>query len=111
MVGLFPFFEASPQICDSLCHAYSLAMKLLTSPPGRGCQYLQSSSQDVAQNFYSSRVHAQSLSRVQLFATPWTVAHQAPLSMGFFQARTLEWVAVSNFTTALQEELKVLDYA
>ena len=26
---------------------------------------------------------ALSLSRVQLFATPWTVAHQAPLSMGF----------------------------
>ena len=24
-----------------------------------------------------------SLSRVQLFATPWTVVHQAPLSMGF----------------------------
>ena len=24
-----------------------------------------------------------SLSRVQLFATPWTVACQAPLSMGF----------------------------
>ena len=26
---------------------------------------------------------AQSLSRVRLFVTPWTVAHQAPLSMGF----------------------------
>ena len=25
----------------------------------------------------------QALSRVQLFVTPWTVAHQAPLSMGF----------------------------
>ena len=25
----------------------------------------------------------QSLSRVQLFATLWTIAHQAPLSMGF----------------------------
>ena len=25
----------------------------------------------------------QSLRHVQLFATPWTVAHQAPLSMGF----------------------------
>ena len=25
----------------------------------------------------------QSLSRVQLFVTPWTVAYQAPLSMGF----------------------------
>ena len=46
---------------------------------------------------------------VRLFVTPWTVAHQAPLSMGFsrweywsgssvhgiLQARTLEWVAVS----------------
>ena len=28
-------------------------------------------------------VNAQSLSRVQLLVTPWTVAHQAPLSMGF----------------------------
>ena len=27
--------------------------------------------------------HAQELSRVQLFGTLWTVAHQAPLSMGF----------------------------
>ena len=27
--------------------------------------------------------------------TPWTVAYQAPLSMGFFQARILEWVAIS----------------
>ena len=26
---------------------------------------------------------AQSLSRVQFFATPWTVTHQAPLSVGF----------------------------
>ena len=28
-------------------------------------------------------VHVQLLSHVQLFAIPWTVAHQAPLSMGF----------------------------
>ena len=28
-------------------------------------------------------VHAQLLSRVQLFVAPWTVAHQAPLSVGF----------------------------
>ena len=26
--------------------------------------------------------------------TPWTVAHQAPLSMGILQARILEWVAM-----------------
>ena len=31
---------------------------------------------------------------VQFFATPWTVAHQAPLSMGILQAGILEWVAM-----------------
>ena len=31
----------------------------------------------------SMKVKVKSLSRVQLFATPWTVAHQAPPSMGF----------------------------
>ena len=38
--------------------------------------------------------NAQLLSRVQLFATPWTVAHQAPLSMWILQARILECVAM-----------------
>ena len=33
---------------------------------------------------------------VQLFVTPWTVARQAPLSMGILQARILEWVAMSS---------------
>ena len=33
--------------------------------------------------FCSHRDEVESLSRVQLFATPWTVAHQAPPSMGF----------------------------
>ena len=36
----------------------------------------------------------ESLSRVGLFATPWTVAHQASLSMGILQAKILEWVAI-----------------
>ena len=40
-------------------------------------------------------VCAQSLSRVPLFATPWTVACQAPLSREFFQARILEWAVIS----------------
>ena len=35
------------------------------------------------------------LSHVRLFATPWTVARQAPLSIRVFQARILEWVAIS----------------
>ena len=31
----------------------------------------------------SSQSEVKSLSRVRLFATPWTVAHQVPPSMGF----------------------------
>ena len=35
------------------------------------------------------KVKVKSLSHVRLFATPWTVAYQAPLSMGF--SRQLYW--------------------
>ena len=38
---------------------------------------------------------AESLSCLRLFVTPWTVAHQAPLSMGILQARILEWLPCS----------------
>ena len=36
------------------------------------------------------------LSRVRLFATPWTVVRQAPLSVGILQARLLERVAMPS---------------
>ena len=36
-------------------------------------------------------------------AAPRTVAHQAPLSVGFFQARLREWVAIS-FSKGLREK-------
>ena len=36
------------------------------------------------------------ISSVGLFATPLTVAHQAPLSMETLQARILEWVAMPS---------------
>ena len=39
---------------------------------------------------------AESLSRVRLCATPWTIACQAPLSMGILQARILGWVAMPS---------------
>ena len=43
------------------------------------------------------KVKVKPLSSVWLFVTPWTVAHQAPLSMGFSWTTmaTLEWVAIS----------------
>ena len=39
------------------------------------------------------KVKVKSLSHVRLFATPWTVAHQAPLSMGF--SRQEYWSGLS----------------
>ena len=39
---------------------------------------------------------AQLLSRVRLFVTPWTVAHQALLCVGFSQARILARVAIPS---------------
>ena len=39
---------------------------------------------------------AKLLSRVGLCLTPWTIALQAPLSMGILQARILVWVAMPS---------------
>ena len=36
------------------------------------------------------------LSHVSNSVNPWTVARQAPLSMGILQARILEWVAMPS---------------
>ena len=47
-------------------------------------------------------MRAQSLSCVQLFATLWTVALQASLSMRILQARILEWVAMPSSRGPLQ---------
>ena len=46
---------------------------------------------------YSFLVMLCSLSQLcRLFVTPWTVARQAPLSVGILQARILEWVAMPS---------------
>ena len=42
------------------------------------------------------KVKGKSLSCVRPLATPWTAAHQAPLSMGFSRPRVLEWENPSN---------------
>ena len=39
---------------------------------------------------------AYSLSRIQLFVIPLTVAIQGPLSIGILQARILEWVTTPS---------------
>ena len=45
-------------------------------------------------NAWKWKVKVKSLSRVQLFATPWTAAHQSPPSMGF--SRQEYWSGVPS---------------
>ena len=53
------------------------------------------------------------VSRVWHFVTPWTVAHQAPLSMGILQARILEWVVMpsSSGSSQLRDRTQVAHIA
>ena len=48
---------------------------------------------------------------VWLFATPWTVACQAPLSMRFPQAKILEWVAISFSRASFRTGIKTTSLA
>ena len=64
MAGNTPFHMYVPQ--DWLAKKLSSATHLFVCSP-----------------LESMKVKVRSLSRVWLFATPWTVAHQAPPSMGF----------------------------
>ena len=72
----------SLQSCPTLCNPID------SSPPGSPVPgILQARTLEwVAVSFSNAwkwRVKVKSLSRVRLLATPWTAAHQAPLSMGF----------------------------
>ena len=55
----------------------------LLGPPGSLCAPVGARNSRAAAYSAFSVHSAQSLSCAQLFAIPWTVAHQAPLSMGF----------------------------
>ena len=47
------------------------------------------------------------LSCVRLFVTPWTVAHQASLSMELFQVRILKWDAICYFNGPSNPSIKL----
>ena len=83
----------SLQSCPSLCD------RIDSSPPGSPIAViLQARTLEwVAISFSSAwkwKVKGKSLSRVRLFGTPWTAAHQAPLSMGF--SRQEYWSGVPS---------------
>ena len=63
----------SLQSCPTLCDPID------GSPPGSPVQWVAIS----FSNAWKWKVKVKLLSRVRLFATPWTAAYQAPPSMGF----------------------------
>ena len=88
----------SLQSCPTLCNPID------GSPPGSPVPgILQARTLEwVAISFSNAwkwKVKMKSLSRVQLLATPWTAAHQAPLSMGF--SRQEYWNGVPLPSSAL----------
>ena len=52
------------------------------------------------------KVKLKSLSRLQLSATPWTAAYQAPLSMGFSRQDYWSGVPLPSLVDALEPEKK-----
>ena len=77
--------QSSPTLCDPHRRQPTRLPRPWDSPgknTGVGCHFL----------FHCVKV--KSLSRVQLFMTPWTAAHQAPPSMGF--SRQKYWSGVPS---------------
>ena len=89
--GALPDLGIEPRSAALSCSIYvwtssmtgnSLSLSLVHFPSGSS----------VIMSFYL-HIWGGALSHVQLFATPWTGAHQAPLSMGFF--RQAYWSGLS----------------
>ena len=87
----------SLQLCPTLCDPID------SSPPGspdpgilqaRRLEWVAIS----FSNAWKWKVKVKSLSRVRLFATPWTAAHQAPPSMGFSRQEYWSGVPEPNNT-------------
>ena len=53
-------------------------------------------------NAWEWKVKVKSLSRVQLLATSWTAAHQAPPSMGFSRQENWSWVPLPSPSVSLR---------
>ena len=86
-------YAKSLQLCPTLCNPID------GSPPGSAIPgILQARKLEWAAISFSKawmwKVKVKSLSRVQLLATPWTAAHQAPPSMGF--SRQEYWSGVPS---------------
>ena len=97
----FPWHIQSTFILDACSLLLNLLWPMLTSPPQLSYKFL-GGKKYLVHFCHLHRMHAQSLSRVRLFATLWSVTHQAPLSMGFSRQENchgLPFPTPGNFLT------------
>ena len=109
MEALYVIAAKSLQSCPTLCDPID------GSPPGSPAPgILQARTLEwIAVSFSSAwkwKVKRKSLSRVQLLATPWTTAHQAPPSMGF-SGTILQTANLENTTENSTRPKRLIDYA
>ena len=83
-------YQNAKEICGTKWVRASAVISSLLIPLGRGCNIPCDSLNP------SVLCCAWSLRCRRLFVTPWTVAHQASLSMGILQARIMEWVVMPS---------------
>ena len=79
--------------CDSICLLVSALFGLQFSPLNlNSLQYLPN--QNPTSNTLGHKICSCCFSRchAQLFVTPWTVAHQSPLSRGFSRQESWSWL-------------------
>ena len=83
-LAYYPFAAKSLQLCPTLCDPIDVSPRGFSIPGILQARTLEW----VAISFSNAgkwKVRVKLLSRVRLLATPWTAAHQAPPSMGFFR--------------------------
>ena len=96
--------QLCPTLCDSVDGRQPTRLPHPWDSPGKNtgvdCHFL----------LQWMKVKVKSLSRVRLFATPWTAAHQGPLSMGFSRQEYWSGVPLPSPEVVFSVELILLHY-
>ena len=105
----FPFPHILTAAAKSLQSCPTLCDPIDGSPPGSPVPGILKARtlEWVAISFSTAwkwKVKVKSLSRVQLLATPWTAAHQAPPSMGFSRQKYWSGVPLPSPTYAMRPQ-------
>ena len=107
LVPIFSSFYPGAALCPTLCDPIDSSPRGSPVPgifQARTLEWVAIS----FSNAWKWKVKVKSLSHVRLFATPWTAAYQAPLSVGF--SRQEYWSGVPQRHTYISWSLRAYRY-